>query len=210
MNDAAPARGDLVLLVADLDMQEGLTALLRRHQSLGIRPLEFHILRHPERDAGCRARGHELLRPLTGSYRRALVVFDRDGCGSQASAPQIEDEVKSKLERNGWPDRAEVVVIDPELEAWVWSASPVVGHCLQWEGTPLSLRDWLAQRGFWEEGSAKPSDPKGAVEAVCAITGRKRRAEMYAELAEAVSTRGCQDRAFGRFRDVLRRWFPPE
>ena len=45
---------DLFVLVADQDMRETLTALLQRHESLGIRPVAYEVERHLQRDAGCR------------------------------------------------------------------------------------------------------------------------------------------------------------
>ncbi len=133
---------DLALLVADADMREGFTALLGRHRALGIRLISFDIFRHDERDAGCFTRAHEYLRPLARRYEHALVVFDKEGCGSPDTVPAIEADVRERLERSGWAHRADVVVIDPELEVWVWSPSPAVATSLGW--TPAApLRRWL-------------------------------------------------------------------
>ena len=118
--------------------------------------------------------------------------------------------MRERLERNGWPGRCDVVVIDPELEAWVWSGSPNVARCLGWPVARASLRDWLERKGLWDADAPKPADPKAAVEAVCTETGRRRRAELYAAFGKSVSVRGCTDRAFNRLCGILRRWFPAQ
>lgn len=201
---------DLAILVPDLDMREGVAALLRRHHALRIRRIRASIYRHPGRDSGCFGKAHELLRPLARKYDCALVMFDKQGCGSSSPVAEIEAEARERLERNGWSGRCDVVVIDPELEAWVWSTSPHVAGCLGWGQDKPPLREWLEERGLWDAGVPKPRDPKAAVEAVCSETGRRRRAELYGAFGESVSVRGCQDRSFNRFCEILRRWFPPK
>jgi hypothetical protein len=71
------------------------------------------------------------------------VLFDYYGCGAEHEmAPEeIEDEVEEKLSRSGWEDRARCVVIDPELEVWVWSDSPEVDRCLGWKSEPRRVQD---------------------------------------------------------------------
>ena len=114
-------RGRLVVLVADRDIEETLAKLFRRPESLGLGSFRFEIRRHPGRDAGCRADAANFLRQFLRASRYALVVFDRDGSGSTLSREEIEGALEDSLWRNGWEDRAGAVVIDPELEAWVWA-----------------------------------------------------------------------------------------
>lgn len=61
-------------------------------------------------------------------------------------------------------ERTEVVVIDPELEIWVWSASPHVEDVLGWKGSTPPLRSWLCNQGLWGDDRPKPQDPKRAME----------------------------------------------
>lgn len=100
----------LVALVADRDIEESLAKLFGRPEHLGIRPFRFAITRHPDRDAGCRAHAANFLRQFLRSYRHALVVFDRDGCGSPSTREEIERTVERDLSRNGWERRAHAVV----------------------------------------------------------------------------------------------------
>jgi hypothetical protein len=53
---------DLIVLVADADMEAAVRGLLSRPSALGIRPISFDVKRHVQRDAGCRSGAHDLLR----------------------------------------------------------------------------------------------------------------------------------------------------
>ena len=208
------ASSGLVALVADRDIEETLAKLFRRPESLGARPFPFDLRRHPDRDAGCRVDAANVLRQFLRSYRHALVVFDQEGCGSTLSREEIEGGVESELSRNGWGDRARAVVIDPELEAWVWSGSPVVATALGWEKRDEELRSWLGRRGFWKSGHIKPSNPKAAMKEVLQgaprATRRRRSARIFGDIAAGVPVEGCEDPAFGKLKATLREWFPDD
>lgn len=209
MSEEGARRRDVVLLVADTDMRFAFQALLHRHESLGIRPIAFDIAKHNDRDAGCFAAAHDYLRPLAEDYDRALVVFDRHGCGSAEPAAAIEADVRQRVEQAGWAGRCDAVVLDPELEVWVWSPSPKVAECLGWPPDATPLRQWLEERGLWEPSAMKPTDPKAALEQVRREVRKRRSPRLYELLARSVTTRGCADPSFNRFRQILRRWFPP-
>lgn len=53
---------DLFVLVADLDMEQVMKALCQRHRDLGTRQFGVRIVRHRERDSGCRTRPLAYLR----------------------------------------------------------------------------------------------------------------------------------------------------
>jgi hypothetical protein len=111
---------DLVVLVADADMEQAMRGFLSRTAALGIRTPAWDPFPHPMHDGGCRAGAHEFLRSFSRRYRYALVMFDREGCGADhQSRVDLEAEVEQRLEAAGWPDRAAAVVIDPELEVWL-------------------------------------------------------------------------------------------
>lgn len=148
---------DLVALVADRSIEAGIRGLLSRPRALGIRSVEFEVFTHPGRDPGCYHRAHDFLRPLSRQFRRALVIFDRAWEGAPLQDPQaLEADVRERLRYGGGADWADVVVINPELEAWVWSDSPHVDECLGWHGRVPSLREWVREKGLWPEGAAKP------------------------------------------------------
>jgi len=208
VSSPSPSRKDLVVLVADADTREGIAALLARHPALGIRPISFDIFKHDDRDPGCRAKAADYLRPQVDGYSYALVLFDRHGCGTSRSVQEIEGAVRQNLEQSGWRGRCEAIVLDPELEAWVWSPSRSVAECLEWPLGSPPLREWLEQQDLWQPADAKPADPKAAVERVRRELGKRRSPRLYGLLGERVTTRGCTDPSFNRFREILRRWFP--
>ena len=201
---------DLFVLVADLELANALTGLLSRAASLQIRHLSFDIERHPNRDSGCRIEAVEYLRPFHRRYRCALIVFDRHGCGSILPREDIQQEIEEQLARNGWDGRAKVIVIDPELEVWVWSDSPAVSGVLGWGVQFRELRRWLNSQGLWPAGRSKPSDPKKAMREAMRHRRSQRSPRKFRELASAVDFGVCQDPAFDEMRRTLRAWFPPD
>jgi hypothetical protein len=118
-------------------------------------------------------------------------------------AKTIRDRITKRLEES-W-EQFIVIVIEPELEAWVWQDNPNVARALK---CPIDFRAILAASGHWPVGSPKPPDPKAAVE----YMRRHYRADgskaAFRRLAETVSVRGCQDPAFNYLCDTLRAWFP--
>ena len=78
-------RKDVVVLVADKDMESTLQGLLVRHQSLETRPIEFTMYRHPGRDSGCRTQGVPFLRSFCNQYEHAMLIFDHEGSGGESA-----------------------------------------------------------------------------------------------------------------------------
>jgi hypothetical protein len=201
---------DLVLLVADKNMDHGIRGLLRRPLALGIRPIETQIYVHPRRDPGCARESHAFLRPFIGDYRHAMVMLDYSGSGREdLSADALSREVRGRLAENGWEDRTEVIVLDPELEVWVFASSPHVERCLGWRGR-TRLRRWLERKNLWIPDRPKPPNPRAALEMALFQAKKPRSSSVYQCLSQRVSVRGCVDPAFLKFRDTLARWFPAE
>jgi hypothetical protein len=197
---------DLVCVAADKNIEAALRGMLARSHALGIRDLTLDILVHPRHDPGCFHEAHEFLRLFRGQYRHALVIFDRAWDGAPASdAVELETALRQRLGNDGWAD---VVVIDPELEAWVWSDSPWVDECLGWSGRNPDLRSWLRARALWVEPRPKPDDPKAALEEALRVVRLPRSSAIYEKLAQRVSMNRCTDESFGRLRRLLAAWFP--
>jgi len=204
-------RKDLVLLLADRNMVSALQGLLERHESLAIRLVEAEFFVHPDRDPACLLRSHEFLRPFVKQYDHALVLFDREGCGKERlSREELERQVEGRLSASGWERRSAAVVLDPELEVWVWSDSPHVEDVLGWTGRIPGLRSWLDNQGLFELADAKPRRPKEAMQMALRASRKPRSSSLYFQLAKRVSLTGCIDPAFRKFRDTLQSWFPPE
>lgn len=200
---------DLIVLVADSNMKAAMQGILGRTDSLRIQPIDFDILVHPERDAGCRLRGWELLRTQQRSYRYCLLAFDLEGCGDEARGrADLEAEAERQLTEAGWAGRSAAIVINPELDGWMWSDSPHLDDILGWQGRQPSLREWLAKSGQWVSGDTKPARPKETLEAAVRVARKARSSALYREVAERVSLERCTDPAFSKLRVTLRHWFP--
>ncbi len=199
---------DLIVLVVDKNMEHTVRGLLQRPQALGVRAVDAEIFVHPRHDPGCVNEAPDFLRPFAASHRHALALFDHDGCGREDTAPDaLADEVRQRLEANGWRDRAEAIVLAPELEVWVWSDSPHVATCLGWAQRQPSLREWLAATGQWPADQAKPDNPKRAMEAALREARKPRSSAIYLDLASKVSLRGYTEPAYLRCTQALQRWF---
>ena len=203
------AQHDLVVVVADKDMEFAVRGILSRQQALNIRPVSTDIFTHPEHDPGCYLRSHTFVGSMVRKYSKAIVLFDRDGCGAEErTREQLETDVETRLENSGWKGRSRAVVLDPELEVWVWSDSPHVERILGWRNRSSQLQNWLIEGHLWQEGAAKPRAPKEAMEAVLRMTKLPRSASRYRQLAEAVSFDRCTDAAFLKLKNTLQTWFP--
>ena len=201
----------LLSLVADKNMAAAISGLLLRPEALGIMPVDHEVIVHPERDPGCFHHGPEFLRGMRSRARHGLVVLDHAWRGVPAdSGPELESQLEDRMARAGLLDWAKAVVIEPELEAWVFSGSRHVSEQLGWAGRNPCMREWLERRGHWPSIEHKPPDPKAAMERVLRKSRTPRSSSIYRELAAKVSTKNCQDRSFVRFRQILREWFPAE
>jgi hypothetical protein len=199
---------DLVVLTADKNAQYAIRGILARHLAINIRPVEAELFVHPEKDPGILLRAHEFLRSFTNKYNHAIVVMDREGCGQDdQERSSLERKIQTNLQISGWDDRAIAIVIDPELDIWVWSDSPHVERILGWEDRQPNLRSWLLQNDFFQTDRLKPARPKEALESALRQVRKPRSSAIYEELAKNVSTERCTDPAFTKLRDILRQWF---
>jgi len=188
-------------------MSAAISALLDRPERMGMRPVVLGgPYPHPGKDPGVYRKAQEFLRSFLRLANYALVVLDRDGCGRAESRTEIEAGLERRLAANGWENRCAAIVIDPELENWVWSDSPHVGAALGWPAG--DLRNWLSQRGHWPEHAKKPPDPKSAVEAALREKKIARSSAIYADIARNVGFDRCVDPAFIKLRTTLQGWFP--
>ena len=203
---------DLVVLVADADALRALHGILARPEDLGIRSIEYEVVYESAHDAACRLRSAEILRDFLGRFDHAVVIFDRHGCSSDESRERIQARVTKSLGVNGWTDRGRAIVIEPELEAWVWGSTANVARVIGWKQSRLER--FLERRGFLAAEDSKPSRPTEAFEEAVRGAPRSRRkkvsARLFGELAEQAPLDGCRDPAFRELRETLRAWFPPE
>jgi len=197
---------DLVVLVADKNMEVAVKTLIEeRYESLGIRQVQADVFVHPERDAGVLLKAHIFLEQFRKEYCYALVMFDHEGCGQENKpAEELEQEVKQRLEQSRWQGQCEVIVLEPELEAWVWSSSPHVPKTL---GLTLKQMQQILSR-FPQNNRGKPERPKEAMEECLRQAKIPRSSSIYANLAKTVGLKRCAEPSFTKFRDTLQKWFP--
>jgi hypothetical protein len=200
---------DLVALVADRNMESAVRGLLSRWKSLNIHPVTCNIYVHPQRDPGCWNEADSFLRPFSNQYNYALVLFDHEGSGQEGTpADHLQENLEKRLDAAGWNDRCRVIVLQPELEIWVWSDSPAVDESLGWSGRQPDLRTWLRERGLLGKNTLKPDNPKEAMDRALREVSRPHSSAIFRQLAEKVPLRRCTDPCFERFCSTLQIWFP--
>ena len=118
--------------------------------------------------------------------------------------------MEARLAQNGWAGRSAAVVIDPELENWIWADSRKIDDILGWHGRQPSLREWLHSMGYLAEGQAKPADPKKCLEEALLRVRQKPSSVLFKQVAEQVSLARCTDPAFLKLVATLRAWFPAQ
>ncbi len=199
---------DLVCLVADKSMEAVVGTLLKKHHALGTRPILAEIIQHPQHDPGCYGDPIGLLSVYSRLAQHGLVIFDRDWDGvPNKPAVEIEKDVDGKL--SALPaDWARSVVIDPELEVWLFTRSPRLDEALGWRGREPDLTTELATRKHWPAGLAKPKNPKAAMKWALSRVGKQTSSSIYRQIAEHLGLGKCTDPSFHRFRSTLQAWFP--
>lgn len=203
---------EIIFLAADKNIAYVLEGLIPRFHSLGIRPLaedEYKIVNYSDRDSGCYDHAHEFLRKYLDDYHYALVMFDREfDEHHEFFRESLENRVSELLAINGWNQRSAVIVIDPELDVWAWSDSPLLDELVGWKGRRPNLRTWLKKNGYLNEGEIKPSSPKEAMDEALRMVEKPRSSKLFRRIAEQVSLHRCQDPAFLKFKSTLQKWFP--
>jgi hypothetical protein len=215
----------VVFLVADKNMNEVFRAFLERdgfHHQLRCGHFDFHekrdLFRHPRSDPGVYNEAHVFLAPYVQTHERAVVVLDAAWDGAPAGgARQIESDISKRL-ANSW-EKFKVIVIDPELENWIWITQQLPDHRIVIHDLVASsfkyranqpLKEFLQERGNWRDDIQKPKDPKAAVERVLRLTNTPRSSSLYRNIVRGASVARCQDPTFQALLETLQQWFPPE
>ena len=198
---------DLILLVADKNMQFALQGGLGRPESLGIRPISLDFRQHPGRDGGTRSNGAQLLSLEKARFSHALLVLDHEGSGAgELTASELEAQLDDQL-KTAWGEQAKAIVIAPEVDIWMWGSDNKLAEILKWPRQE-SIRDWLQNKGFQFAQNGKPVRPKEALQAVFEACKRPRSSAAYQKIAASISLARCSDSAFSTLRTNLQKWFP--
>ena len=207
-----------VFLVADGTMEQVLKSFLSRgylEGRLGCRTFDFDFpqdvvvdVRNGNTDGGVHRRAHALLHSYLRSHQNAVVMLDKN-FGRRLPAAVVRGEILHNLLHNGWSaECVEVVVIDPELEVWLWQrGSPHIAREFRYNGS-VSLEEFLEAEGLWPSAAVKPAKPKEVAGVLLQRYRAGPRMVVYRRIIENISIRGCQDLAFNLLAGALRRWFP--
>ncbi len=199
---------DLIVLVADKNMEFLIKGLFPRIPATEqIREFNFESLVHPYRDPGIYNNADDFLRSQNDKYNYALVILDHAGCGREKEAREtIEEEIEGKISRSGWQDRMCAIVIEPELENWIWVNETHVAQAISWEES-TKVYDWLHANNWKEVEEAKPTRPKEAFEAALRLSETPRSSSIYREISSQASYKKCQDPAFLKMLNQIKAWF---
>ncbi len=196
---------ELVALVADKNTKATLEALLNRPEALAIPTIQYDVFVHPRRDPGVLNEAHDFLEPYASNYNYALVMFDHDGCGQEEkSVVELQTQIQNALDQKGWEGRSKIIVIEPELENWVWSDSPHVAKALGID--QVELANLLSKH--IPQGSTKPSNPRELLEHILRQSRTPRSSSIYEQIARNVSVQRCTDQRFIELKQTLTTWFP--
>jgi hypothetical protein len=211
---------DCLFWVADSRIKQVILGFLKRPDcfrlhNLGTSPFLFDenedLFSSPTMDPGTYTTGQEFIRLYQRSHRFAVVILDSDWKGSPGAAA-IRTNLSVRIESTGWtPERFRVVVIEPELEDWIWQRNQRVAGALGFE-SHLEMAVAVQNAGHdWPDHEPKPSRPKEAFEAVAARAKRLGKSSAtHRQIVAAVTLAGCRDAAFRELRETLQGWFPLE
>mgnify|MGYP000871502458 CR=1 FL=1 len=198
---------DLAIVVADKNMDFALRGILSRPKALGIRGIRHRTIPHSGRDGGVRTSGPALLAVQERDFEHGLLLLDFEGSGSILNdAVALEAELDKALVST-WGDRAKAIVIEPELDSWVWGSDNLLRDVLEWKESE-TIRDWLRSRNFQFSEHGKPERPKEALDQLMRHVHQPRSSSLYQEITHRISLTRCVDPAFRRLKDTLARWFP--
>ena len=196
---------DLILLVPDKNTEYTVRCALSRPAALGIRQLDFQLLVEQGRDGGVRRRGSQVLGVQQARFSHALLLLDYEGCGSHVSPVELEAELDKALSMR-WGDRAKAIVIDPEVDVWMWGAETHLRSMVDWRD-PEDIRPWLESQAFAFTADGKPVRPKEALDAAFRRAQTPRSSARYEQAARRISLTRCKDEAFLRLRASVVEWF---
>ena len=212
---------DCVFLVADSHMETVFKTFLglpHRHEKLGTASFSFNAesdLVLAGNDPAVYRNGPSLIHGHQRTHRHAVLVLDFQ-FEHEKKPDEMIAELTSAMVSSGWDAaRFQIVLIQPELEAWLWQDNPNIEKVffrnlnpMEKAKAPSSLRQWLCDQRLWPTECVKPPDPKKAMQKAADTFRAGSQMAVFTEVFRNISVHGCQDEAFHTLRDALRRWFP--
>ncbi|MEO5347715.1 MAG: hypothetical protein H7834_15255 [Magnetococcus sp. YQC-9] len=203
---------DLLVLTADADTEAIMNAVLQRYPSLGIRHIDFKVMRYPGRDNGVFQQGHNFVRLFKDEYRYLLVIFDHHGSGCNQLVDACQQEIQSRLDGVSWSERSSSIVVAPEVEAWIWNNNNSICSFFGLQESRLhELIIEYCKRNNYKESRIKSEHPKELFDHICHVTLQKGHLlpREYNRIAQRASLTDWQESpSFGVLVTQLRTWFP--
>jgi hypothetical protein len=112
---------DLLVILAGKNDEAVIRSVLSRHQDIGIHHLIFEINRLGS-DSKVVGYGPTLALAEKNRYRYFLCIWDHQGSGREKRMKpnQVQGIVQKSLNGKTLKGRSKALVIDPELEIWLW------------------------------------------------------------------------------------------
>jgi hypothetical protein len=234
----------LLILTADKECAATVRGFFERehfHRALGCGPIQLgestfdpekDVLVHPGHDPGVWKDCQQILLTERKAYDKALIILDAAWSGAPRPERLVADIEKLAHRQGKWErDRFEVILIQPELEAWIWQRNIHVAEAFDFPGPEGELWELLALQSLaldkrtkkhyfvpadelagrapaWAPAETKPQNPKGVVEALSDYCRSGPASGIFNEISSKVSVARCQDGAFAKLRAALGRWFP--
>jgi hypothetical protein len=125
---------------------------------------------------------------------------------------RAQGKVQAQLYQNTLTGCSKALVINPELEIWLWQDQAAIAFELGVEESKLTqwLNDWQQKQhpALTVQGLLKQF-PKEAFEEACRQAWQKPRAALYGRIASSAKLAlWSRQSSFGQMRRTLRRWFP--
>ncbi len=207
-DELSPSNLDLVALVPDVHIDAIIRALVQRlWPQISFRSVKA------KGDPDVFHQAAERLRRFIRQAHYALVILDFRWArpSDLETSHQVRENLKDRLSQSGWQDRCEVVVIDPEIEIWLWADVRTLARAIEPEHENEILK-------LLPQGSVKPRNPKEELDRVISQINRdyrvraKRDTRLYERFAWEIPKKRlerCADPAFQHLRSALSSWFGP-
>lgn len=125
----------------------------------------------------------------------------------EKSPLEIEMELERELNNGLWQDCNAVIVIEPELENWVWTNSLHTAKAMGWNDLE-SLHRWLIERNWLKPDAAKPERPKEAMQAAVEQMRKTTISSVtFQSIAQKASFKSCTSASFQKFQSTITAWF---
>lgn len=122
----------------------------------------------------------------------------------------MRTDMTARISGAGWDQESfRVIVIDPELEEWIWQRNVNIANAIGFRSQTEMLADPHVKEA-WPNDRRKPINPKETLDAVLRKNRIPRTSSLYETLTGRASIRGCADPAFNELREALQQWFPLE